>query len=225
MNTTIARIVRLGFPAVARSRSSRRKPQKIQRRLPLQARAHATVDAVLEATARIVRRHGIAALTTNLIAERAGISVGTLYGYFPDKASIVTALARRILAEDRVAIRAAISRDEAGAPIRSLLRTLIALHRKDGALRRAVMSAHIGAGGGREHNEQVERVVAMVVERLPTLPGGTPLDRLRLFIATRAAVGVARALVEETALRDLEDAAVEDELVRLIEGYLQQVKP
>lgn len=168
-----------------------------------------------------MRRHGVPALTTNRIAERAGISVGTLYGYFTDKAAIITALARRILAEDRVAVRAALERDDADPPMRRLLRTLIARHRTDRALRRAVMSLHIGAGGGREHAEQVERVVAMLIEHSHALFGERPPpDRVRLFVATRAVLGVTRALVEESATDELTVGALEDELMRLLLGYL-----
>jgi AcrR family transcriptional regulator len=165
-----------------------RKPKQIRRRAPRQERAFATVDAVLEATARIVRKHGVAAVTTNKVAERAGISVGTLYGYFADKTAIITALARRILAEDLVALRAALERDEAGAPLRSLLRALIARHREDRALRRAVMGVHLGAGGGREHGEQVDRVVAMLAERADRLGAPPPPDRLRWFVDRKSVV-------------------------------------
>lgn len=197
----------------------RRKRQPIQRRTPRQDRAHATVDAALEAAARIVRQHGAAALTTNKIADRAGISIGTLYGYFPDKTAILVALARRILADDRAALLAAL--DAAPAePIRALLRTLIRRHRSDRRLRRAVMGVHIGEGGGDEHSAQVEQFIATMAERGGALFGARTPDRLTLFVATRAALGVARALVDEPETGELPDAALEDELVRLVYGYL-----
>jgi AcrR family transcriptional regulator len=188
--------------------------------VPRQERAHATFDAALEAAARIVRQHGAAALTTNRIAERAGISIGTLYGYFPDKTAILVALARRILADDRAALITALDTDPAGEPIRSLVRALIARHRTDRSLRRAVMGVHIGAGGGDEHVAQVEEFIAQLSARAGALFGHAPPDRLRLFVATRAALGVARALVDEAPSDDPPSAALEDELVRLVYSYL-----
>lgn len=187
--------------------------------MPRQDRAQATFDAVLEATARILRQHGIAALNTNRIAERAGVSVGTLYGYFPDKAAILVALARRIMADDRAALLAAIADDPAGEPLRSLLRALLARHCHDRALRRAVMAVHIGAGNATEHGDAVERFVLALIERHGLLfgPSGPP-DRLALFVATRAALGVARSLVDEPTVEP--SPALEDELVRLVYGYL-----
>jgi AcrR family transcriptional regulator len=72
---------------------------KSQRRRPRQARARASFDAIVEAAAQILERDGVEALNTNDIAERAGVSIGTLYQYFPDKQAILSAVARRELAE------------------------------------------------------------------------------------------------------------------------------
>lgn len=63
--------------------------------MPRQARAAATVDAILEATAHILREGGLAGLTTNAVAERAGVSIGSLYQYFPGKQALLCALIRR----------------------------------------------------------------------------------------------------------------------------------
>jgi AcrR family transcriptional regulator len=54
-----------------------------RRRQPVQARGQRTLAAILQATAQILVKEGEAALTTNRIAERAGVSIGTLYQYFP----------------------------------------------------------------------------------------------------------------------------------------------
>lgn len=74
------------------------KPDDFQRRNPRQARSRATYDSILEAAAQVIAREGPQGLTTNRVAERAGVSIGTLYQYFPDKAAIVLAAARRELA-------------------------------------------------------------------------------------------------------------------------------
>lgn len=60
-----------------------------------QSRARDTVDAILDASARIVHRDGIASLTTNRIAEIAGVSIGSLYQYFPGKDAVLHALVQR----------------------------------------------------------------------------------------------------------------------------------
>ena len=65
------------------------------RKLPKQARARATFDAVIEAAARILEADEMDALTTNHIADRAGVSIGSLYQYFPSREVIVQQLIRR----------------------------------------------------------------------------------------------------------------------------------
>jgi AcrR family transcriptional regulator len=58
-----------------------------------------TYNAMLDATARLLEANGFAALTTNHVAERAGVSIGSLYEYFPDKETLVAELARRTIRE------------------------------------------------------------------------------------------------------------------------------
>ena len=65
------------------------------RKAPRQARAAATVSAILEATAHILREGGLPGLSTNRIAERAGASIGSLYQYFPSREAILAELLRR----------------------------------------------------------------------------------------------------------------------------------
>ncbi len=80
-----------------------------RRRIPRQARSQATVDFILMAAARVFRGHGFAA-TTNHIAEQAGVSIGTLYEYFPNKGALLFALAERHVATAEAEIGAALSR-------------------------------------------------------------------------------------------------------------------
>ncbi|WP_417686897.1 TetR/AcrR family transcriptional regulator [Roseibium sp.] len=65
------------------------------RKLPRQRRAAATVDAVLEASARILEREGLPGFNTNEIARLAGVSIGSLYQYFPTKEAILAEIVRR----------------------------------------------------------------------------------------------------------------------------------
>ena len=62
------------------------------RREPKQQRARQTVEAVLDAVQRVLRRHGAEAITTNRVAEAAGVSIGSLYQYFPSKEALVAEL-------------------------------------------------------------------------------------------------------------------------------------
>lgn len=65
------------------------------RKVPRQQRSSATVEAILEAAARILERGGLDAFTTNAVAAMAGVSVGSLYQYFPGKEALLAELVRK----------------------------------------------------------------------------------------------------------------------------------
>jgi AcrR family transcriptional regulator len=112
------------------------------RKLPNQERAKATVTAILDATARILAEDGFEAVNTNRVAEVAGVSVGSLYQYFPNKAALVGAVAVRHT-ETMAAIVAAGVRAAAGDDLPDLVRTLIRstmqAHAENPKLRRAII--------------------------------------------------------------------------------------
>lgn len=76
-----------------------RKQKASMRKKPTQKRSQLTVDALLEATAQVLVDCGYNKASTNRIAERAGVSIGSLYEYFPNKDSLVTALIEKNAAE------------------------------------------------------------------------------------------------------------------------------
>src|SRR5262249_62418487 len=88
------------------------------RKTPRQDRSRATVEALLEATAHILVRDGYARLTTNRIAERAGVNIASLYQYFPGKEAIVAELRRRHGDEQRAELRR-VRHDRPGGPGRA----------------------------------------------------------------------------------------------------------
>ncbi|ELY6247350.1 TetR/AcrR family transcriptional regulator [Cronobacter universalis] len=71
------------------------QPPLPPRKAPRQARSRALVEAIVEATARIFERQGAAACTTNAVAETAGVSIGSLYQYFPNRHALTAALVAR----------------------------------------------------------------------------------------------------------------------------------
>ncbi len=78
------------------------EPQELElqaKKQPRQARARATFDAIVEASAQILSAEGYTAVTTNRIAEVAGVSIGSLYEYFPNKQAIVATLLSRVMTE------------------------------------------------------------------------------------------------------------------------------
>lgn len=79
-------------------------PVLAPRKTPLQARSATTVDAILQATLQVLVAVGKERLTTTRVAARAGVSVGTLYQYFPNKSALLQAALRRHMDHVRTAI-------------------------------------------------------------------------------------------------------------------------
>jgi AcrR family transcriptional regulator len=96
------------------------KPRKI----PRQARAEATVDAIFEATIQVLLAEGERRLTTTRVAQRAGVSVGTMYQYFPHKQALLYAVLEWHLAHVAAAVEAACQRHR-GRPISEMADVLV----------------------------------------------------------------------------------------------------
>jgi len=69
------------------------------RRAPVQERSQLTVEAILDTVIKLLKRRGASSITTNRIAEAAGVSIGSLYQYFPNKRAIFVALHERHIAQ------------------------------------------------------------------------------------------------------------------------------
>jgi AcrR family transcriptional regulator len=195
----------------------------LTRRKPTQVRALDTVEIILEATARILQKQGPAALNTNYIAERAGISVGTLYQYFANKEAILVAMARREIATDEAAVIKALSEVAQGSdidPVRLAMRALITAFGKRRVARRVAFEALFSEGMGNELATSVQKVAQMAGERSDRLlPARTrPVTPTNLFIITRAISGIMRAASQEESPL-LGTPEFEDELVHLVQAY------
>ncbi|MFD6388693.1 TetR/AcrR family transcriptional regulator [Nocardia sp. NPDC060259] len=108
------------------------------RKTPRQQRAKNTVDTLLEAAAQVFSREGATA-TTNRIAERAGLSIGTLYQYFPNKQAMLHTLAERHLIDGAQRLSEVFARLRAERPpfddsMRAIMEVVADLHRDRPAL-------------------------------------------------------------------------------------------
>jgi AcrR family transcriptional regulator len=118
-----------------------RRPLTNPRKEASQERSRATVDALVAATARILVREGFDKASTNRIAEVAGVSVGSLYQYFPSKEALVAAVIERHQQEIMQVVRGELA-EAANQPISQGVRTLVAVavkaHRIDPKLHRVL---------------------------------------------------------------------------------------
>jgi len=194
------------------------------RREPKQLRSRAIVDAIVEAGRRILEAEGPGALTTNHIAERAGISIGSLYRYFPNKEAVVAAICDRETVRDAAEIRAAERWAIDELPLREALAAIVDFqierHQRLLALGTDVYRAHQSefSLGSRLGAEQiVERIRALLQQHRHAVRV-RDFDHAAFLIARGLSAIVRRALEEQPEL--LLDSAFRAELVDLAVCYV-----
>lgn len=205
-----------------------RKPLTKPRKNASQERSRATVDALVEATARILVREGFDKASTNRIAEVAGVSVGSLYQYFPGKEALVAAVIDRHNQEIMQVVRRALA-EVALLPVAKGVRLLVAAaveaHRIDPKLHR-VLAEQIPRTGRLENVEAFNRETHVLFKTY--LEGHSDEIRMAdLELAAFVCGTSIEALTHNAVLHHSEmlaDEAVEmlvDETTRLVVGYLQ----
>lgn len=119
----------------------------LPRRLPQQPRARRTVERLLQVTAELLEEVGVDRVTTNLVAERAGLNIGTLYKYFPNKYALINALALAFAQDQIEAMRAYLRTADPARPWQEvhdgLIDVLVAFNRERSgavALQRALLA-------------------------------------------------------------------------------------
>ena len=207
--------------------TARRQAPETKRRTPRQARAAETAAAILEGAAQILEAGGLAGFTTNAVAERAGVSIGTLYQYFADKNAILVALAKQQVELGLADIARALSGEIDPTPegrVRAMVRAAIHAFRGRQRARKAVMEVVLTQG---RYGELMVPVVAFIAQQGARI-GAAPqvvfaaMTPLQLFVMSRAMIGVLRAAVLEDQ-PFFKSRPFEDELVRLVLAYLGSV--
>lgn len=190
------------------------KIAEMTRKSPKQERSQATVNYVLEAAAQVLENVGEAGFNTNAVAHRAGVSIGTLYRYFPDKKSLLIALALREREAFRQAVNAAIQEKLETAPDRAMIRAFVRAFAGRTRARRIAVSTLL-AGADHQHLAADFGFDTAAIQDAH----GRALNRMQKFVLSRAIHGAMRAAVLE-GVDFLCSAEFENELVRLSRCYL-----
>jgi len=205
-----------------------RRPLTKPRKVASQERARATVDALVEATARILVKEGFDKASTNHIAEVAGVSIGSLYQYFPSKEALVAAVIERHQQQIMHTVRRELA-EVLVQPVEKAVRKLVAVaveaHRVDPVLHR-VLAEQIPRVGKLEKLETFNREnYTLFRTYLESHRDEIRVDDLEL--AAFVCVTSIEALTHNAVLhysKILSDEAMEalvDEAARLVTGYLK----
>lgn len=191
-----------------------------KRKQPLQDRSRATVDAIIEATLQVLLDGGLPRLTTTRVAERAGVSVGTLYQYFPDKRSLVMAIRARSIERVMGAIHALIC-SQRGRPLGEALAAIVSevLRIKTENLRLTLVmrSAGMWPPGDGAMQAATLRLCDAMEALLRDANPETTNPRMKATVLVSALDGAISAAVADSPSL-LQDKAFKDTLVALALG-------
>ncbi len=204
--------------------AARRTEKPVPRKHPKQERSAHTVEAILEATRRLLVEVGYDELSTNRVAKVAGVSIGSLYQYFPNKESLVGAVIERRAEATRDALIEKLQ-SLVGATFDSGVRALVDFYvdryRDDRKFYQAVLPNLEVVGRYHRVREQSQRAAKLIQMGLEN--GGVevrPADlELASFVLVSAAEGIlARAVMSREDLLDSHE--LKEELAALVTGYL-----
>jgi AcrR family transcriptional regulator len=196
------------------------------RRSPSQARAVFTVDAIMEAAYLLVAEGKSKSFTTNRIAQRAGLSIGSLYQYFPDKESVVLALIeeerRKISGELRSVFDSDYDGDFEGS-VRRACSIMVAQSSRNRQLSQNLEIEGLRSGLAKSLAPQLDRFAEVLVDRWRQSDPerkGSSLSPAERFVVTRSIVGILRSAALEGSSMPEEPAFV-DALSRLICSFFR----
>ena len=190
------------------------------RKRPRQERARATVDAILEAAARILDRQGWKGFNTNAVAEVAGVSIGSLYQYFPNKLALVEAILQRHFDDVLSALRFPNPSTSRMECIEGLVSRMIRAHSAHPSLHHVLLEdAPKGKISQSVHRNFESEYLSLYTKLVAANEGSraTPRSVVRAQMLSAAISG---AIHDASRKGTLSSPVFERELVRLVDAYL-----
>ena len=194
------------------------------RKTPVQARSTASVDAILQATIQVLMKVGKEKLTTTLVAARAGVSVGTLYQYFPNKSALLRA-ALRLHVEEIIADVHKVCLAHRGQPVEQMAEALavafLAAKMRNPKKSRALYAVSSDVDGVKIAAAAEARVNKEIVGLLQSAPEVLSTDlQLMATVLQSTIAGIKRRLLESD-MPEAQFEAMQRELVLIVRGYAQ----
>src|SRR5882724_7772558 len=194
------------------------------RKTPVQARSTASVNAILDATIQVLLRVGKERLTTTRVALRAGVSVGTLYQYFPNKSALLQAALKRHLDDVTIGIELA-CKEQQGETLRQMATALITsffeTKMKNAKTSIALYSVSSDVDGAKIVQQTGIHTNKAIVEMLGS--SREPLTKDPELVASvlqGAMAGIIRRLLESGAPKK-QFEALQQELIVFASAYLE----
>lgn len=196
------------------------------RKLPVQERAAATVTAILDAVEQVLERSGERGLNTNRVAELAGVSIGTLYQYYPNKEALVGAVQERYLTRTLVFCRAVLA-GAATVPIevaaQRIADALVAAFRTQRPIQRWLNDLRSAAAYQEQYRATLDQLVEEVAAFLAARDDVRfPDARAAAYMLVHAVHGIGNAAGMRSGSFDVE--AVAAAAYTMVSAYVDRVR-
>ena len=197
------------------------------RKQPVQARSEATVSALFDASIQVLLAVGYRRFTTTRVAERAGVSVGSLYQYFPNRQALITSVIERYLEGLRATIEQH-CRDLRGSRLDQLVGGLvdavIAAKWKHIEVSRALHEPFADIGGTQLVNASAVKTAGSIAEVLRSCADASfrDVDRLALLIVISCSSLLQAAITDQTGAIGRE--ALRAHMHAMVRGYLHEMR-
>jgi AcrR family transcriptional regulator len=196
------------------------------RKTPVQARSTVTVEAIAEATVQVLLTLGTERLTTTRVAERAGVSVGTLYQYFPNKQSLLFAVLEDHLDKVSAAVEAACARARhlpLAAMVQEVVEAFVDAKMQRPDISTALYRIAADIGGPALVQRTGERSRKALEAMLRTMPDAVvPRENFAIQMMFAAMTGATRSVLEAGASPAMV-RKLRNQLVLLCQSYMAAV--
>ena len=193
------------------------------RKTPVQARSTVTVEAISEAAIQVLLSHGADRLTTTRVAQRAGVSVGTLYQYYPNKQSLLFAVLENHLTNVMATVEAACE-SACHKPLAEMIREMVEafvgakMDRADISVALYQVAADVGGPALiKRINQRSRKTVEAMLETASDIK--SPPEKFAIGIMLSAMAGAMRSLLEAGPSPAMVRKARE-QLVLLCQSYM-----
>ena len=197
------------------------------RKRPVQARSEATVSALFEASIQVLLAVGYRKFTTTRVAERAGVSVGSLYQYFPNRQALITAVIERHLEELRVTIEQHCRRLRGSTldqQVKGLVDAVIAAKWENIEVSRALHEPLADIGGMQLVNAAAVKAAGAIAEVLRSCADASfrDVDRLALLTVISCSSLMQAAITDQTG--GIGREALRAHMRAMVLGYLREMR-
>jgi AcrR family transcriptional regulator len=194
------------------------------RKTPIQARSTVTVEAIFEATIQVLLSRGADRLTTTRVAERAGVSVGTLYQYYPNKQSLLFAVLENHLSRVATRVEAACERARhkpLAEMVKEMVEAFVEAKMERADISRALYRVSAEIGGFalvKKVNQRSRKAVEAMLETASDTK--SPPDKFSVDIMLSAMAGAMRSLLEAGPSSAATIRKAREQLVLLCQSYM-----